>query len=120
MLSANSNLNIHRTSHQRCSMKTASCKSGTRIPGPATLGPGTRDPPQSLKMGLRTPLKFKSGTPGQPSKFESGTLGPPTKFKIGTPSSLFNEFIFFRIFFAFFTYLFLCVFLNKIKKIYQL
>ena len=45
------------------------CKSGTM-----TLGPETRDPPQSLKVGTGTHLKFKSGTPGPLSKFESGTL----------------------------------------------
>ena len=29
------------------------------------VGPGPRDPPpQSLKVGPRTPLKFKNGTPG--------------------------------------------------------
>ena len=38
------------------------------------VGPGPRDPPQSLKVGPGTPLKFKSGTPGPPSKFKSGTL----------------------------------------------
>ena len=49
--------------------------------------PGTRDsgPPQSLEVGPETPLKFK----------------------IGTPSPFFDEFIFFGIFLAFFTYLFL-------------
>ena len=51
------------------------------------VGPGPRDPPQSLKVGPGTPLKFKSGTPG-----------PPSKFKSGTPSPFFNEFILFRIF----------------------
>ena len=40
------------------------CKSGTRTPGPGTL-----DPPQNLKMGPGTPLKFESVTPGPPSKF---------------------------------------------------
>ena len=35
---------------------------------------GTLGPPQSLKVGPGTPLKFKSGTPGPPSKFKSGTL----------------------------------------------
>ena len=46
------------------------CKSGTR--NLATLGPGTRDlsPPQNLKVGPTTLLKFKSGTPGPPSKFK--------------------------------------------------
>ena len=47
-------------------------------------GPGTRDPPQSLKVGHRTPLKFKSGTPGPPSKFKGGIQGPISKFKSGT------------------------------------
>ena len=84
--------------------------------GPGPQDPGNRDPPQSLKVGPGTPLKFKSGTPGPPSKFKSGTPGPPTKFKSGTPSPFFNEFIFFRIFLRFF-YLFIFVsFLNKIQK----
>ena len=48
------------------------------------VGPRTRDPPQSLKAGPGTPLKFKSGTPGPPPKFKSGTPGPPSKFKSGT------------------------------------
>ena len=66
---------------------SAWCKSGT----------GTRNPPQSLKMGHGTPRKFKSGTPGPPSKFKSGTPGPPTKF-----NEFFNEFFFFRIFLCLF------------------
>ena len=57
------------------------CKSGTR-----TSGPGIRDPPQSLKGGPRTPLKFKSGT----------------------PAAFFNEFIFFFQNVSLFFYL--CVF----------
>ena len=64
--------------------------------GPGPQDPGTRDPPQSLKVGPGTPLKFKSGTPG-----------PPSKFKSGTPSPFFNEFIFFRIFNRFLS---LCLF----------
>ena len=60
---------------------------------------GNRDPPQSLKVGPGTPLKFKSGTPG-----------PPSKFKSGTPSPFFNEFIFFRIFHRFFLLIYFCVF----------
>ena len=48
------------------------------------VGPGPRDPPQSLKVGPGTPLKFKSGTLGPPSKFKSRTPGPPSKFKSGT------------------------------------
>ena len=38
------------------------------------VGPGPRDPPQSLKVGPGTTLKFKSGTPGLPTKFKSGTF----------------------------------------------
>ena len=71
------------------------------------VGPGPRDPPQSLKVGPGTPLKFKSGTPGPPSKFKSRIPGPPSKFKSGTPSPFFNEFIFFRIFNRFLS---LCLF----------
>ena len=73
-------------------------------------GPRTLDPPQNLKLGPGTLLKFKSGTPGLPSKFKSGFPRPPTKFKSGTPLPFFNEFIFSEYFFAFFSYLFLCLF----------
>ena len=39
------------------------CKSGTRTTGLGTWGTGTRDPPQSLKVGLQDPpTEFKSGT----------------------------------------------------------
>ena len=48
------------------------------------MGLGPRDPPESLKLGPGTSLKFKGGTPGHPSKFENGTTGPPLKFKSGT------------------------------------
>ena len=64
----------------RCIPYLTWCKSRTRTPGP-----GTREPPQNLKVGPGIPLKFKSGTPG-----------PPSKFKSGTPSPSFNEFIFFK------------------------
>ena len=49
-----------------------------------TLGPGTGDPPQSLKVRLVTSLKVNSGTAGPPSKFISRTPGPHSKFKSGT------------------------------------
>ena len=81
--------------------------------GPGPQDPGNRDPPQSLKVGPGTPLKFKSGTPGPPSKFKSAT---PRPLQSGTPSPFFNEFFFFRIFIRFF-YLFNFVsFSNKIQK----
>ena len=67
------------------------CKSGSRTPGP-----GTCEPPQSLKVGPETSLKFKSGTPGPSSKFKSWTSGPALKFKSGTHSSFLNELIFFK------------------------
>ena len=54
------------------------CRSGNRTPGP-----GTGNPPQRLKVGPGSRLKFKSGTPGLPPKFKSGTPGPPSKFKSG-------------------------------------
>ena len=38
------------------------------------VGPGSREPPQNLKVGPGTPLKFKTGTLGHPSKFKTGTL----------------------------------------------
>ena len=50
-------------------------------PGPQDPGHKTLDPPQSLKVQPRTPLRFESGTPGHPSKFKSGTPGPHSKFK---------------------------------------
>ena len=55
--------------------------------GAGPRDPGTRDPPQSLKVGPGTPLKFKSGTP-----------------------HFFNEFIFFRIFLRLFLLIYFCVF----------
>ena len=67
-----------------------SCKSAIKVgPGPRNAGPGTRDPPQSLKVGPGTPLKFKSGTPGLPSKSKSRIPGPPSKFKNGTLIKIF-------------------------------
>ena len=56
---------------------------------PRTSGPGTWDPPQSLKVGLETLLKFKSGIPGPPSKFKGRTSGPPSKSKSGTLITIF-------------------------------
>ena len=98
------------TSNVRCFIANPGTGHGVKVgPGPRDPGPWypeTRDPPQSLKVGPGTPLKFKSGIPG-----------PPTKFKSGTCSPFFNEFIFFRIFLRFF-YLFIFMsFLNKIQKI---
>ena len=85
-------------------LKNTSGRHGVKV------GPGPREPPQSLKLGPGTSLKFKSGTPGSPSKFKSGTPGPSTKFKSGPPylslmNSFFSEYVF-----ASFTYLFLCLF----------
>ena len=72
----------------------SSVRHGVKVgPGPrdlGILGSGTRDPPQSLKVGPETPLKFKSGTPGPPSKLNSRAPGHPPKFKSGTPSPFFN------------------------------
>ena len=59
-------------------------KVGPRPQDPEPRDTGTRDPPQSLKVGPGTHLKFKSGTAGTLSKFKSGTPGPPTRFKSGT------------------------------------
>ena len=73
-----------------------------------TLGPGTRDHPQSLKVGPGTPLKFKSGTAGAPSKFKSGT---PSPFFNKLIKSFFSEYLI-----AFFTH-FILSFLNTIQKI---
>ena len=61
--------------------------------GPGPRDPGPRDPPQSLKVGPETPLKFKSGTPGPPSKFKSRIPGPLQSLKVGPPHlSLMNSF----------------------------
>ena len=64
-------------------------------------------------MGRGTTLRFKDGTPGPPSKFKSGTPRHPSKLKSETSLSFFNEFIFLRTFYLFFTYLILLSFLNK-------
>ena len=72
---------------------------------------------RSVKVRPGTPLKFKSGTPGPPSNFKSGTPRPLRSLKVRLPSLFFNEFIFFRIFHRFFTYLFLCLFKIRYKKI---
>ena len=47
------------------------------------MGPGTRDPPQSLKMGPRTPLKFKSGTSGSLQSLKVGPQDPLQSLKVG-------------------------------------
>ena len=67
--------------------KKACCKSWSRIPGP--WYPVTQDlgPPQRLKVGPGTPIKFKSVTPVPLSKFKIRTLVPPSKFKSGTSIS---------------------------------
>ena len=71
---------------------------GPRDPEPPD--PGTWDPPQSLKAGPGTLLKFKSGT-----------SGPPSKFKSGTPSPFFSEFIFSE-YFTVFMLSYFCIFLK--------
>ena len=78
------NINFHKS-------ETEFKRHGVKV-GPAPRHPGAQDwnPPQSLKVGPGTPLKFKSGTPGPLLKFKSETPGPPTKFKSGTPSPFFN------------------------------
>ena len=87
-------------------------KVGTRLRYLGPRDPRIWDPgpTQNSKVGSETALKFKSGTSGPLSKFKSGIPGPPSKFKIGPPLTFFNEFIFFRIFHLFFTYLFFCPF----------
>ena len=88
-------------------------------PGPRDPGPpdaGTRYPPQSLKMGPGTPLKFKRGTPGPLQNLKVGSQGPLQSLKVGPAHlSLMNS-LFFRLFIRFF-YLFVFLsFLNKIQK----
>ena len=71
-------------------------------PGPRELGRrnlGTRDPPQSLKAGPQDPLQ----------NLKVGSQDPLQGLKVGPPHLLMNSF-FSEHFFAFFTYLFLCLF----------
>ena len=82
-----------------------------------TLEPGTRDPPRSLKVGPRTPLRFKSGNQGPTSKFKSGTPGPPSKFKSGNSTWWMMNSFFSKYFIFFFTYSIFLSFLNKSQKI---
>ena len=85
-------------------------------PGPRDLGP--RDPPQSLKVGRETPLKFKSGSPEPSSRIKSGTLGPPSKFKSGTnPHHICLTNSFFSEYFIVFLLIYFCFFLIRYKKI---
>ena len=129
-------LQVHNDGlHQRCHMTllvslfetlrnlllAAWCESGTRIPGPGTSRLRTWDPPQSLKVGLRTHLKFNSGTqdPIQNSKVKlqealrSLKVGPP---HISLMNSFFSEY-----FIAFFYFFIFVSLLNKIyTKKYQL
>ena len=51
-------------------------------PGPLDSGPGTQEPPQSLKVGPGTPLKFKIGTLEPPSKFKKGPQDPLQSLKV--------------------------------------
>ena len=98
------------------SFEMAWYKSGSRTPGPGTSIPCT---PSILKVGPRTPLKFKNGDPLESLKvkhqdlLQSLKVGPQDSFqnlKVGPPHlSLINSFFqnissFFTnlIFFAFF------------------
>ena len=64
---------------------------------------------QKMKSNLKKKAWCKSGT-RTPGPGTSGPWDPPQSLKVGSPSPSFNEFIFFRIFHPFFTYLFLCLF----------
>ena len=64
-------------------LSEAWCKSGTRTRDVGTRDRGTRDPPQSLKVGPGTSQGIQVGSPGLQSKFESGIPGPPQSVKIG-------------------------------------
>ena len=73
---------------------------GPRDPGP--LDPGTRNP--------EPPSRFKSGTEDHPQILKAGAQDLLQSLKVGPPHlSLMNSF-FSEYFFAFFTYLFLCLF----------
>ena len=71
--------------------------------GPGPLDPGPRDPgtpPQSLKVGPQDPFQ----------NLKVGPQDPLQCLKVGSPHlSLMNSF-FSEYFYAFFTYLFLCLF----------
>ena len=47
------------------------------------VGPGPRDPPQSLKVGPGTPLKFKSGTPDPLQNLKVGPWDSLQSLKVG-------------------------------------
>ena len=104
-------LKLLRYIHYHCLSFTqknkAWCNSGTRTPGRKTSGPG---PPQSLKVGPGTLLKFRRGTPGSHSKFKGGIPGPPSKFKSGT---------FIIIFFHCLTYFVLDKYIDNVKIIFH-
>ena len=64
------------------------------------MGPGPRDPPQSLKVGPQDPLQ----------NLKLGPQDSLQSLKVGLPHlSLMNS-VFSGYFFTFFTYLFLCLF----------
>ena len=64
------------------------------------MGPGTLDPPQSLKLGPQDPLQNLKV--GSQDSLQSLKVGPP---HLSLMNSFFSEY-----FIAFFTYLFLCLF----------
>ena len=74
---------------------------GPRDPRPPSkFKSGTRDPPKSLKVGPQDPLQ----------NLKVGSQDPLQSLKVGLPRlSLMNSF-FSEYLFAFFTYLFLCLF----------
>ena len=58
------------------------------------MGTEPRDPPQCLKVGPGTSLKFKSGTPGPLQNLKVGSQDPFQSLKVGPPHlSLMNSFL---------------------------
>ena len=51
--------------------------------GPRTSGPGTWDPPQSLKVGLETLLKFKAGSQDPLQNLKVEPQDPLQSLKVG-------------------------------------
>ena len=81
-------------------------------PGPRELGRrnlGTRNTHQSLKVGPGNPLSLKAGPQDPLQNLKVGSQDPLQGLKVGPPHLLMNSF-FSEHFFAFFTYLFLCLF----------
>ena len=83
---------------------------GLQVEKPQDPGIQDPEPPQSLKVGRGTPLKFRFGIPGSHSKFKGGSPGPSSEFKSGT---------FIIIFFHWLTYFVLDKYIDNVKIIFH-